>query len=170
VWHDSCIRVTWLMHTCDMTHAYMWHESQGCKLVPGIHRDMTNTNTNRHTLQKDLPTLPAYTHIHRDMAHSFMTWLNQTTHLHGSWLIHTCDMTHVYVWHDSFIRVTWLIGLKTSSTPHSHVWHDSLTYVTWLIHTCDMTHSYVWHESFIRVTWLAKNIVHASLTCVTWLT
>jgi len=38
-----------------------------------------------------------------------------------------CDMTHSYVWHDSFIRVTWLI------------------------HMCDMTHSYVWHDSFIYV-------------------
>jgi len=35
-----------------------------------------------------------------------------------------CDMTHSYVWHDSFICVTWLI------------------------HTCNMTPSYVWHDSF----------------------
>ena len=49
-----------------------------------------------------------------------------------------CDMTHSYVWHDSFICVTWLI------------------------HMCDMTHSYVCHDSFIfvcfenesDVTWL----------------
>ena len=33
--------------------------------------------------------------------------------------IHMCDMTHSYVWHDSFIQVTWLI------------------------HTCDMTRSWV---------------------------
>jgi len=64
-----------------------------------------------------------------------------------TWLIHICDMTHSYLWHDSFICVTWRI----------HVWHDSSeTYplwqkpthdpwylnsrVTWLIHVCDMTH------------------------------
>jgi len=24
VWHDSFTRVTWLIHTCDMTHSYVW--------------------------------------------------------------------------------------------------------------------------------------------------
>jgi len=40
------------------------------------------------------------------------------------------DMTHQYVWHASFIRVTCLT------------------------HTYDMTHSYMWHNSFVRVTCL----------------
>ena len=53
-----------------------------------------------------------------------------------TWLIHICDMTHSYVWHDSFICVTW------------YVWHNSFISVTWLIHMCDTTHSYVWHDSF----------------------
>ena len=69
-----------------------------------------------------------------------------------TWLIHTCDMTHSYVWHDSFIRVTWLI--HTCDMTHSYMWHDSFIRVTWLIHTCDMTHLYVWHDSFVHVTWL----------------
>jgi len=25
------------------------------------------------------------------------------------WLMHACDMTHSYMWHDSFTCVTWLI-------------------------------------------------------------
>jgi len=78
-----------------------------------------------------------------------------------------CDMTHSYVWHDSFIHMC--------DMAHSYVWHDSFICVNdsficvaWLIHTCDMSHSYVlqhsfmcamtqsnvWHDSFIRVTWL----------------
>ena len=24
-WHDLCIRVTWLIHMCDMTYSYLWH-------------------------------------------------------------------------------------------------------------------------------------------------
>jgi len=47
------------------------------------------------------------------------------------WLIRTCEMILSYVWHDSFICVTWLI--------HFHV--------------CDMTLLYVWHDTFIRETW-----------------
>jgi len=45
-----------------------------------------------------------------------------------TWLIHLCDMTHQYAWHDSSICVTWLI------------------------HMCDMTHPYVWHDSSTSVT------------------
>jgi len=48
-----------------------------------------------------------------------MTWLIICV----AWLLHMCDMTHSYVWHDSFLGVTWLI------------------------HMCDMTYSYVWYDS-----------------------
>ena len=72
----------------------------------------------------------------------------------GPWwdgqFFHMRDMTNLYVWHDAFVWVTWLICV--CNTPHS-------TYVTCLIHICDMTHSYVGHAashvrhaSFIRVT------------------
>ena len=86
-----------------------------------------------------------------------------------TWLIHTCDTTHSYVWHDSCIcvtlpihsrvcisggevRVTWRI--HTCDTTQSYMWHDSFIRVTWLIHTCGITHSYVWYNSCMRVTWL----------------
>ena len=92
-----------------------------------------------------------------------------------TWLIHMCDMTHSYVWHDSFICVTWLIHVcymthlvrETVVTrvtwlnhlcdmTHSYEWHDSFICVTWLIHMCDMTHLYVWHDLFKCVTWLIR--------------
>jgi len=43
---------------------------------------------------------------------------------------------------------------------HSYVWHDSFICVTWLIHMCDMTHSYVWHDSFICVTHSYVWLIH----------
>jgi len=88
-----------------------------------------------------------------------------------TWLIHMCDMTHSYVWHDAFICVTWLIHMRGMT--HSYVWHDSFICVTWLIHMCGMTHSYVWHDSFICVTWLIhmcdmthSYVWHDSFICV----
>ena len=85
------------------------------------------------------------------------------------WLSPVCDMTHAYVWHDSFICVTWLDHTRTPACVTRLlyvcdmtlvcVWHDSCICVTWLIHMCDMTHTYAWHDSFICVT--------HSCTCVT---
>jgi len=77
-----------------------------------------------------------------------------------TWLVHMRDVTHSFVWHAWFICVTWLIHVCNMNdsyvchVTHSYVWHDSFIYVMWLIHTCDMTRSYVWRYSFIRVTWL----------------
>jgi len=60
-----------------------------------------------------------------------------------TWLIHMCDMTHSYVWHDSFICVTWLI------------------------HMCDMTHSYVWHDSWRYVT-IRRESTEITRSCRTY--
>jgi len=71
------------------------------------------------------------------------------------WLIHMCDMAHLYVCHDASMSVTWL--MHRCDVTHSCVWHDSCICGTWLIHLCDMTHSYVWHDSLICVmthSWL----------------
>jgi len=70
-----------------------------------------------------------------------------------------CDMTHSYVWHDSFLCVTWLIPMCDMT--HSYVWHDSLICVSWLINMWDMTHSYVWHDSFAT-----SYVWHDSFICV----
>jgi len=81
-----------------------------------------------------------------------------------TWLIHMCDMTQSYVWHDSFTCVTWLIHIcdmthHMCDMTHSHVcqdWcnlrRDSFIYVTWLIYMCDMAHSYVCYQQLILLT------------------
>jgi len=92
-------------------------------------------------------------------------------------------MTRSYVWHDSFICVTWLFHMficVRSATwcmsmcdssrsaamlidahwlPHSYVWHDSFICVIWLVHMCDIPHEHAWHGSFICVTWLVQMCV-----------
>jgi len=69
----------------------------------------------------------------------------------------TCDTTHIFTWHDSYMCVAWLY---TSDMTHiytwhdSHyLWHDSYMYVTWLIFVCDMAVN-MWHDPHIHVTWL----------------
>ena len=52
-----------------------------------------------------------------------------------TWLVHTCDMTHIHM----------------CDMTHSNVWHDSFICVTWLIHMCDMIRSYVWYDSSMCV-------------------
>jgi len=65
-----------------------------------------------------------------------------------------CDVTHpavrwiafsdgVNVWRDSL----------RGATSHSYVWHDSFIWVTWLVHMCGVTRSHVWHDSFTCVIW-----------------
>jgi len=76
-----------------------------------------------------------------------------------TWLLHTCDMTALYVRHDSFIRATCLI--HTCDMTPSYVRHDSFIRATWLLHTCDMTPLYVRHDSFIRATLLLSYVRHA---------
>ena len=97
-----------------------------------------------------------------------------------AWLMHTCDMAHLHVWHDPFICVT--LPMHMCDMTQSHVWHDSficmksfflnLEGVTWLIHMCgmpiheydmtlssqlercDVTNLYAWQYSFVRATCL----------------
>ena len=77
------------------------------------------------------------------------------------------DLTHLHVWHDSFVRVisplflmcdmtqsylwTWLAAATISK---SHVCLLVYTFSALLLVIRDTTHSYVWHDSFTSVTWL----------------
>jgi len=91
-----------------------------------------------------------------------------------TWLIHMCDMTHLFVWHASIICVTCLNYMCDMT--HSYVWHASFICVTCLIHTCDMPDSYMWHAWFIHVTCLIHTcdmpdsyMWHAWFIHATWL-
>ena len=126
-----------------MTHSCVWHDSFIC--VAWLIHMCDMTRYSRHT--------------HEWMMCVYRTMLR----VHGMMLrvYRIIVRSHLHVWHDSFICVTWLIHMCDMT--HSYVWHDSFIRVTWLIHMCDMTRSYVWYDSFIRVT------SHHSFMCVAWL-
>jgi len=77
-----------------------------------------------------------------DMTHSYV-WHDSFIDMTHSYVRHDafmCDMTHSYARHDAFICVTWLIHM--CDMIHWHVQNDAFTCVTWLIHMCDMTHRF----------------------------
>jgi len=70
-----------------------------------------------------------------DVTPIYVTWPFHVCHdssIFVTWLIHTCDMTHLYTWHDSSVCVKWLF----------HVCHNSSI--------CDRTHT-IGHED--RLCW-----------------
>jgi len=111
--------------------------------------------------------------------------------------IRMCDTTHWYVWHDSFICVTWLISWHDSfmCVDMTHVClctnalmmplrcipcvyvtclihvvrYDAFICVTWLIHMCDRSHWYVGHDSFMCVAWLIHMCDSTRSCMLTWL-
>ena len=93
----------------------------------------------------------------------------------ATWRIGMCDMTHSYVWHDSFICVTWLIHMcdmthyvwrdLSMCVIFCHVKHDEwFICATWLIHMCKMTHSYVWHNSIDYAMYVWHDIYKCAMS------
>jgi len=128
VWYDSFIRVTRLVHSCDMTHAYV------CAV--------THSYVRSSLLCASGDTAEV---IHMcDLTHSYV------------WLIHTCaTIHHESAWraytrvfrrdtriHDVimntrvciFVMNTRVFIMNTRDASLQCVWHDSFICVTWLIH------------------------------------
>ena len=172
--HDSFLHMTWLIPTSDVTHSRVGRDGFKCVTL-----HISVCDVKQYYAPAPWRCDQSFLCTHRAVSTPPCTsgtppW--QTSrflkYIH-TWLIHTCNMTYSYVWHDAFIHVT---------GTHSHVRHDSFICVTGLAHMCDMTHSYawqdlhfghatlknvafstiqtgvthsyVWHVSFIRVTWL----------------
>jgi len=123
VWHDSRMCLISLIHMCDMTHkggpwydresqVCVWHDSFIC-VTWLIHMcDMPHKGASRCDLTYVFAM--AHSHVWRDSC-ICVTWLIKEHHdvisdmsSYGSftftcvtWLMHMCDVTHSYLWHDS---------------------------------------------------------------------
>jgi len=131
MWHGSHIGVTWIIHTCDMTH-------DSCILGDILQRQRCSTKN-------------------RISSKNYVTWLIHVcdmTQLHvwhdsfiPEYILQRQRLGSAKVefqiwsmWHDSFTCETWLI--HTGRCPSSTVWQrqsrvSSTKYVIWLIHACD---------------------------------
>jgi len=136
------LNVIWLMcgvvclvHTCDMTHP-CWYASF-IRVTWLIHMDM-NYSYVWHALYESTSSVLSRTHSWRQGLTPYMTCL--------------------YVWHTSFIHVTWLIHIDMNNSCTWHAIHTSSSRVLSRTHLssqgliCYMTHSYTWHASFIHLT------------------
>jgi len=130
-WRDSLICVTWLIDMCAVTHSYVCRDSCTSHDVSEVKYVFCCWQDRYNTAKI---TRGSYLHV----------WSLQ------------CCVCHIYMWHDSFIRMTW--SMYFICVP----WLMYLTRCIW----GDMTHWHVWHDSLIYVTWLRW---HDSLICVPWL-
>jgi len=105
----------------------------------------------------------------RVMTHS------RVTHV---WLIHMCDMTHAYAWHDSCIMLhlcVWLVRMRDTTrayvrhgsftcVTHAYEKYASFTCVTRPFCMCDMTQAYEWHTPLMSLhIWYIINMVYLQL-------
>jgi len=72
-----------------------------------------------------------------------------------------CDMTHLCVWHASFMRMTCLVHVCDMAVPYLQ--HASFIRGTCLTHLRDTNHPYVWHD------WASMRKSPAECICDTWL-
>jgi len=142
--HDILICVTWLIHMCDLTHSYVWHDSH-------VWHDLFICVT---WLARGCNRTDSY--VWRDL----LTVVTRLVHTRVTWLFHTCDMTPPYVWHNFFLAATWLI-IHVNTHTHTHT-QDTPTH-TWHTHTHTHTHT---HHSCKHNSHLTR---HKSLSCPTWL-
>jgi len=130
-----------MSHVRHLSHIWIWVMSDTCRIYSYMRQvsDMTHSyvrllriNYEYFLFPLSSPPLSAWAPL-LYIIHYYILYCTCTT-----WLIHMCDMTHSYVWHDSFICVTWLIHMYDMA--HSYVCHDSFICATWLIHMpCSLT-------------------------------
>jgi len=127
----------WLSHVARMNesrHAYEWVVSK-CKLVMSrmcmSHVTHINASRYRKYPYRKYPSL--------NMCEFIM-----------------CDMTHWYVWHDSFKSTTWLVYVGDATRTEScHTW-GSVTGLTWISHDRRTNYSPQTEEIGLKIITTAK--------------
>jgi len=129
--------MTWLLYMCDMTR--LWHDSFMC-VTWLIHTRIIHT-----MICNICGTWRIFPGVIRDSCVCMTR------------LVYTYNITRLYVWHDSFICVMWLIKTCMIRTMCA----------TWRIHKCVMTHAHALPRSAVHCSALQLGAVRCSaLQCV----
>ena len=163
MWHDSFICVTWLIHMCDMTHSYVWHDS----FIYVWHDSFICVTWLIH-IHTSKPSLEQFHRMLRVRSHGTYAWV--TAHMNESW--------HIWLSH---INASCHIWMSRTSKPSLEQFHRKLRVCR---HDMSHTHpsrthgSQSWGLPLLRiprtsctcvcVTWLI-DVQHDTLICVTWL-
>jgi len=163
MWHDAFTHVTWLIHTCDMTHS----RNDLLALSMATHDALGDTNDMTHS------------YLWHDSC-IYVTW---RIHTHVKWLIHICDMTHsrngllalsmatcapfdITGWRRLIAYLKLQVIFHKRATNYRALWRK----MTWLSHICYMTRLHMWHDSSVHVTWLIatwlmhiRDMIHSSV-------
>jgi len=129
--HDSFKCATWLIHMCDMTHV----------------DTLMYTHAYMHMYIHSYMYIHTYLiYTHRIFIYSYLCTSTPTVkHPENKGLIQMCDMTHLYVRHDSTYILNDAMTHPLCDITYSDVGlgRDSSICATWLIHICDTTHIYI---------------------------
>ena len=142
-----------------MSHSCVWHNSRIC--ITGLHASWVWDRVLRWHVWHVTKCLmsgesswagpPSYRRAEYDSCRC--VW--HESFMRVTWLLHMCNMTLSHVWHVSKIRVsqliciTWLHAARPlQRMPYSLcAWHDSFMRVPRLTHICAMTYSCVMYDT-----------------------
>jgi len=122
--------------TCHMTHSCMWRDSLEPKCPLHVLCNsyvLIHMCDMTHSYEGSASTVEK---LLRDMTHSYV-WHDWFLRLSVTWLIHMCDLTHSYKAPRNW--VTSCLPVAACDLTGSRVRHDSFTRVTWFIHTCKVS-------------------------------
>ena len=152
MWHDSFICVTWLSRTCDVTRLWvtefpptarrvLYGKDVECDVFTRLMHlcDMTRSYVGHDPFVR-VTWLAYESPISRRLWKNleWYVWYDWCTFV--TWLVHMLDMTHSYMWSDSFTshRVPANCGKQLE-------WCAWCTFVTCLV-VIDMIISFVWND------------------------
>jgi len=135
------------LHTCRFDLPVLQCQAVCCNVLQCVAVSHVLSHSCLHTCRFDLPLTMRFL----TFAVTCKCMCDHVRHelfICETWHVHMWDMTHSYVWHDSFVCVIRLIHERRDMS-YSSVRHDPFMCETWPINVECMGHSSVRHDPFM---------------------